>query len=185
MKKKILITAAIVICLAILATGTWAYFTTEDTATNVITAGNIDIDLIEMAKNENGKEVPFKDVSGVMPGSVVSKIVTVENTGDYDAFVRIALAKDILLKGEGTEDLSLVTMDINTKDWTEKDGYYYYNSILKPGEVTKPLFTEVSFSKHMDNKYQSATALIDVVAYAVQVANNGTDPLTALGWPAA
>lgn len=39
-----------------------------------------------------------------------------------------------------------VSIDFDTKNWTEKqaDGYYYYRSILGGREETKPLFTHVT-----------------------------------------
>ena len=37
----------------------------------------------------------------------------------------------------------------------------------------------------MGNEYQNATATVDVIAQAVQTANNGTSAADAAGWPAA
>ena len=185
MKKKVLVLAALAIAIAIAATGTLAYFTATGTARNVITSGGIDIALIEKADTGNGL-ADFENVDGVMPGAELSKIVTVQNTGASDAWVRVSVTKSITLASgvQGTPDLSLVVLDINNKDWTEQDGFYYYNSALKPGETTKPLFTTVTFAPQMGNEYQGSTANIDVQADAVQVANNGTSALTATGWPA-
>lgn len=53
MKKKILTVAAIAICLAVLASGTLAYFTAEDQVHNVITSDAVDI-AIEEWKDEVG-----------------------------------------------------------------------------------------------------------------------------------
>lgn len=72
---------------------------------------------------------------------------------------------------------------LNTTDWTERDGYYYYNKALKPGEVTVPIFTAVTFNAAMGNEYQNAAATVDVFAQAVQTANNGDTVLNAQGWP--
>ena len=47
MKKKIFAVMMVLICLAIAATGTLAYFTSEETAHNIITTGAVDIDLEE------------------------------------------------------------------------------------------------------------------------------------------
>ena len=47
MKKKLLMLSAVAICIAILAAGTLAFFTAEDTAHNVITTGGVDIKLYE------------------------------------------------------------------------------------------------------------------------------------------
>lgn len=75
-------------------------------------------------------------------------------------------------------------MDFNDTDWTAgEDGYYYYNEILAPGEVTEPLFTTVSFDTGMNNLYQNSTAAVDVAAYGVQADNNGDTVQEAQGWP--
>lgn len=188
MKKKILVCACVAICLSIVAYGTTAYFTYEDTATNVITAGNLKIDLQEWAVPEDGGElVPFEDVMDVMPGVEVSKIVQIKNTGAQAAWVRISLEKSIVLADgvEGEVDLSLVSCDFNETDWTEKDGFYYYNTKLEPGETTEALFTKVLFAANMGNMYQHSKAVIEVLAQATQVVHNGETVFEAAGWPEA
>ena len=184
MKKRIFALAVAIICLAIAAYGTSAYFTHEQTATNVITSGSIKVELQEWSDTGNGL-VPFVDLEGVLPGMEISKIVQVKNTGGQAAWVRVSADKSIhLAEGvNGEVDLSLISYDLNTAFWTEKDGFYYYNTILQPNEVTEPLFTKVIFSATMSNMYQNSKAVIDVTAQATQVANNGTSALDAAGWP--
>ena len=186
LKKRFLICALLVLCFSFAVNGTLAYFTGHEVAHNVITSGNIDIELVEMAK-KGDELVPFEDVDGMMPGSTASKIVYVTNTGDHDAWVRLSVDMSIELKGEGRADKSMITLDLNVgtaaDQWTEKDGYYYYNSIVKPGESTAPLFTEVSFATAMGNEYKRSVVSINVQAQATQVANNGTSVLDAAGWP--
>ena len=181
MKKKILLVTAVVICLAIAATGTLAYFTAEDMAHNVITTGGVEIAVQEWA--DEGKTKPFENLTGVMPNTTVTKIAEIKNTGASDAWVRVKVEKNIKLQGEGKPDTSLVELTLNTADWTEKDGYYYYTKVLKPGEVTAPIFTAVTFKPDMGNEYQNATATVDVTAQAVQTANNGATVMDAQGWP--
>lgn len=186
MKKKILALTIVVICLSIMAYGTLAYFSFEGTATNTIVAGHLKVELVELSERD-GQQVPFEDVVGVMPGTDVSKIVMVRNIGEYDAWVRISVATAIeLAEGvQGDADVSLVSLDINTQDWTLQDGYYYYNKILEGGEVTSSLFTKVSFAAEMGNMYQGSKTVIDIGAQAVQVANNGATVFEAAGWPEA
>ena len=100
-----------------------------------------------------------------------------------EAWVRVKVEKNIRLQGQGTADAGLVELTRNTADWTEKDGYYYYTKALKPGEVTAPIFTAVTFKADMGNEYQNATATVDVSAQAVQTANNGATVMDAQGWP--
>ncbi len=188
MKKKI---AALVVFIAIAVmsiSGTMAYFTADSVATNVITAGNIDIDLLEMQEGDDGLLEEFEnDQTGIMPGQTVSKIVTVANTGDYDAYVRVSVNQIVTLEnGEiSIEGNDLTTCDFNLTDWIKgNDGFYYYSKPLAPGVETEPLFTKVAFDKAMGNTYQNCSTTIDVKAYAVQVKNNGATVMEAAGWPA-
>ncbi len=182
MKKKLLILSVLVICIATLAGGTIAYFTSEGRAHNVITTGGVEIELHEWADAEH--KVPFKDVSGVMPGAVVTKIVEVKNTGSAPAWVRVSVDKNVrLANGEVSPNDRFVELNINEDDWTLRDGYYYYNTALAAGATTDPLFTTVTFDVAMNNAYQNSTATVNVYAQAVQTANNGETALTAGGWP--
>ena len=169
MKRKLLILSVLAICVAMLAGGTLAFFTSEDKAHNVITTGGVEITLQEWA--DEAKTTPFKDLTGVMPNTTVTKIAEIRNTGASDAWVRVKVEKNIRLQGDGTPDTGLVELTLNTTDWTERDGYYYSTKALKPGEVTAPIFTAVTFGTAMGNEYQNATVHIYVTAEAVQTAN--------------
>lgn len=186
MKEKLSVVAILAIFLAIMSAGTWAYFTTSEQVHNVITTGSVDITLNEWA--DEAKTTPFEDLVGILPGRQVTKIPEVVNSGENPVFVRVKLTKTITWADEVENldgvDLSKVSLDLNDEDWAEQDGYYYYRKILLPGEVTEPLFTTVTFDATMDNIFQNAQIHIDIAAQAVQSANNGTDPLKALGWPA-
>ena len=181
-KKRIVVLAALICVLAMLATGTYAYFTAEETAYNVITTAKLSMELVETTTG--GQPWPEDGVHGVMPGMVIDKIVTIENNGGVDFYARIALDK-IITDAEGKTDtlnFENITLDINTEYWTEQDGFYYYNAALKPGETTEPLFTAVTFEPELGNDYMDATIEIDVLAQAVQSRNNGDSALTAGGW---
>lgn len=188
MKRRVFLGAVLAICLSFVASGSFAYFTAEKQTHNVITSGSINIALLEWA--DKGKTMPFpkKGISDVMPGSKITKIVEVKNTGANGAFVRVKVKKAIALAGKPSRsaNTALIHLDFNRNHWTlEKDGYFYYKSVLKPGETTAPLFNTVTFSKAMDNLYQHSVASIDVMAYATQAANNGTSAVKAHGWPKA
>ena len=183
MKRKI---AALVVFIAIAVmsiSGTMAYYTADSVATNVITAGNLDIELVEKEKTADGLK-DFADKTGIMPGQEISKIVTVQNKGDNAAYVRILV--DVAVKlADGTIEAGpdLITYDINTADWEYRDGYYYHKNKVEAHTETNPLFTTVTFSSAMGNEYQNCEATIDIEAYAVQVKNNGANVFEATGWP--
>ena len=182
-RRKILIIAIVLALAAITATGSVAYFTAQDKAHNVIASGAVEIAVKEWADEERTEEFPDTPITGVLPGMDVTKIVEVESTG-AEAWIRIKAEIAIALTGTGTPDTSLVVLDIDTENWTENDGWYYYKEALKDGAVTKPLFTKVTFSEKMSNEYMDSTVTVDITAQAVQTANNGASALEAAGWPA-
>ena len=194
MKKKVLTMAAIAICASVAATGTLAYYTASDTAHNVITSGGVTIEVVETMKDAEGNitEFPTTPVAGVMPGASVSKIVSVQNTGENDAWVRVhvdtvihkaprvSAFNDLLpLEVDGVE---MITYDFNTTDWEQIGDYFFYWKPVPPVElddqgnviagVTETLFENVSFAKEMGNDYQNCRIEINVEAEAIQVDNN-------------
>ena len=188
MKKKLFALAIAAIILAGAVTGTVAYYTAKTVAHNVITTGEIDIELVEKQDLDNNPATPETDyptdpVSGIMPGQDHSKIVRVANTGSNPAWVRIKLIKSVKV-GDSELSPDVLTLDLNTSDWIEEGGYYYYKNIVAPGGQTAPLFRTVHFAgAEMDNDYQNARIEINVQAFATQVANNGDTVLEAEGWP--
>lgn len=206
MKKRILTLAALMICLATFASGTLAYFTVKDKAHNVITSSNVGIELIEKTIDKDGTKVDFpsEGISGVMPGDSVSKIVSVENTGKGEAWIRVWVNTGISEPGDPITNPTIknlpleITLDgksipvisykVDELKWIYEDGYYYYKQPVASGDSTDILFDEVHFAKEMGNEYQNCKVVIDISAEAVQYANNpipdGGDVTDVKGWPA-
>ena len=191
MKKKILLLAAVAICAAILASGTLAYFTSEDQVHNVITTNTVDIE-IEEWQDEVGNPYPDEPID-VMPGVTVSKIATVKNL-EAEAYIR-AKFEVVITRADGsvmelsTETLaSIISLTMNGEDWLRKDSdgeWWYYNAPVAAGASTEAFFTEVVFDgPNMTNGYQNCTAQVIVTAQGVQTANNGASSMEAAGWPA-
>ena len=192
MKKKILALSMVAICMSVVAYGTLAYYTASETAENVITSGNVGIELLEWADADRTISYEEMDpdniITDVMPGTDVTKVVEVKNSGDNPVWVRVSVDKQIIMDEQMDEeaDTGLMTMDFDTDNWTVgNDGYYYYTKPLEAGKTTESLFAAVAFDPAMDNKYQNCKAKVEVNAYAVQTANNGTTVEEAKGWPEA
>lgn len=186
--KRSLITTIVFILLSIIffSAQTFAYFTdSADNEENLIQAGKLDIELIEM-KDVNGSQEIYTDPVRVVPTSTVSKIVTVKNTGNLPTYIRISI--DIAIDNEEERNLpdnwrELIGFDINSDFWTFKDGYYYYILPLEKGHATAPLFETVTFSPQMGNGFMKSEITIRINAEATQVNGNGDDVFTAGGWP--
>ena len=171
MKKKWTIAAVLVLVVALLAVGTWAYFSAVGRADNVITMGSVKLAL----HDEDGSGRPFTTVSA-MPGSVVDKVVYVENVGSGAFYTRVKITPEVVAANGEIIPLDaskrLLTLDLNDSDWVPgADGYYYYNGTVDPKAATSKLFNHVTFSKDMGNEYQNTTVHIYVTAEAVQTAN--------------
>lgn len=187
MRRKLLIVALAAAFASIAALGSLAYFTSSGSARNVITAGNIRIELIE--EDEDAGPFPNQGITGVMPGTETVKRVYVKNTGDNDAWIRLSVETLIELNPAYAKpgldaDAGLVSFDMDEENWLYLDGYYYFKSALPEGESTSPLFTAVTFSPDMGNAYMECTVNVDITAEAVQAANNGNVVTEAAGWPA-
>ena len=189
MKKKIFAAAIAVICFAVMTSSTLAYFTTSGIARNVITSDGIDIELVEQ-QLVNGDLTAYPDDEVmVLPGRTVSKIVSVNNL-DREAWIRVGYTV-VFKDANGTEltlsedeKNALISINSDTQNWTEQDGWWYYNSPVDTDEGTTALFSEVTFSgPNMGNEYQQCSATIKVIAQAVQTIHNGETVLEAAGWP--
>ena len=178
MKRKILLFCVVALLIALAATGTYSNYVYTQKTTNVITSGSVDITLHE--KNAAGEDYPSEPVV-IMPGDVISKHVTVENTGRSPAFVRIGLTPGI--NDDNLSAADCIQLNINRDSWTLQEGYYYYMEILYPGQTTPELFTQVTFvGDKVTNAYLGKLFSLDVAAQAIQSDHNGDNPLEA--WPA-
>ena len=180
-RKKITLAflALAVSVVTLLTQGTVAFYTTVGRATNVITSGDIRMRIVE--KMGEG-EFPAEGVY-IMPGSIVSKKVSVANTGDHPFWLRVKLTNGI---DDETLSSDVLELDLNLRDWIKgADGFYYYGKPVQPGTETEKLFTRVKVAGKVDNAYLNKTLDLTVTAYAVQSEyNEAASPLDVLGWPA-
>lgn len=130
-KKRILL--IVIACFLMLGASfgiTYAYLISDDTEINAFTVGETVIEV------EEDYDPPEK----LEPGISINKKPWVENTGNLPCFVR--MRADF---SDSKAEAFCEPLDINTEDWeyNSSDGYYYYNKLLKPGEKTSHLFTQI------------------------------------------
>lgn len=180
-KTKLLLIALAAILITVLTQPSLAYYTTIGKATNVVTSGNIKLQIHE--KTADGSDFPEEGVY-IMPGDIVSKQVSVENVCQHPFYLRVKLVGSTTNQALTPEEC--LKMDIDTVNWTYGDGFYYFNRVLEPGEVTPALFTQVEIvGNKVDRSHVGSTLSLTVKAYAVQSENNPADhPWDADGWPA-
>jgi len=203
MKQKVLIGALLAIALSVLAGGiTMAFYTAEVQTHNVITSGGVGIELIETTRETDGVEVIEGGLNygSVMPGKTVSKIVSVENTGEGEAWIRVKVELNLLRQATAAdseipvpplEEAVTIHFDESGKWVKGTDGCWYYTEPVASGTSTDELFETVTLSGAMNNGYQSRTITIVINAQAVQTRNNpAVQPDTTVnvledvnGWP--
>ncbi len=181
-KLRVIAVTMMIIIISVLSQGTLAYYSTSGKASSVVTTGNVKLKIHELDENGN----PF-NAEGVyvMPGDIVTKRVSVENVGSHPFYLRIKL-----IEGTSSAELSAkdcMQLDIDTINWTYKDGWYYFNKIVDVGATTTELFTKVNIvGKKIDRNYIDKFLTLKVTAQAVQSENNpivNGDVTTANGWP--
>lgn len=183
MKNKIFAVSLSVIALSLfVAGGTLAWFQYEDTAVNLVTTGIIRI-AVGYTKLQDSSEVllePDPDDT-LVPGSVRSCIMRVENTGTSPAYIRVKVTKEWIRGGEpaGLPDDNIL-LDFNGEDWKRIGDWYYYIHPLDKSASTEPLFSELTFACDgvpgvNDNEYQNTVIRLTVVAQAVQKTNRAIE----------
>ena len=179
-KAKLCFIAFLMLIMSLISFDTVAYYTVTGTARNVITFGDIPMQVIETTTA--GTEFPEEGVY-VMPGDVVSKIVKVANLSDHPFYVRIKLVKAI--DGSALSPEECMAIETDTEHWTlGEDGYYYYNKAVSPHSETEPLFREVQIvGEKVDKDSIGSILTVTVKTFVVQSENNGDTPFEAVGWP--
>lgn len=184
MKRKLVLTSAVVLILALLAAGTFAYFTKNARATNVITTGTISIRLNDEIQGGQKTDTGWT-LSGVMPGQAVEKAVSVTNTGTSPAWLRVKLDIAVEMaagKTDTWQGQNVLQFAVNPDWFLAEDGYYYYSKPVAEKAGTAELFAKDSsgqstlmLNPQLPNDYQGCAVTINVLAQAVQVKNNDTD----------
>ena len=180
-KSRLMLIALAAILLTVLTQPSLAFYTTIGKATNVVTSGDIELQIHE--KTADGSDFPSEGVY-IIPGDIVSKQISVENICGHPFYLRVKLVSGSTSQALSAEEC--LKMDIDTKNWTYWDGFYYYNQILNPGQTTPTLFTEVEIvGSKVDQTHIGEVLNLTVKAHAVQSENNpAANPWDASGWPA-
>lgn len=172
MKKKILALSMCIALAAIAIVGaSLAYFTDTKSATNTFTVGNVKIELIEKERDGNGGTKDFTQNKKLYPivGSAqgekdnfgqpvaenyIDKIVTIQNTGKSDAYVRAYFAIPSAL-------------DNGYEDFNAGANILHFNFGNENGVSTE----DVQWKWTHDSKWNYFETTIDNVAYNVYYAD--------------
>ena len=147
-----------------------AYWSLAGSSGNLVTMGTYKNQIVE----------EYREPGRVHPGQTVKKKVSVSNTGRVDTLIRVKIQKMFGMESpDGTFiedkllDPEMIQISCDTEYWKKKGDYYYYNQVLKAGEVTrKPLFEQYVLSEKAGNEYKNKAARIIVTMESVQAEGN-------------
>lgn len=200
-KKKVFVTALAICLVAIISMGTLAWFNASDSITNEFKIADSDGDGtpdFSVDVWENDPAVPtVKDQDGVTytdiaPGDKLAKNPTVENTGDYDQWIRVYVTFDdwavieAACQNQGISSDVRGWLDVDAAAWTADNNatvvenntvtYVYYYNYKLTKDQTATLFNNVTIPgefEQEDMKFTSGNFTITVKAEALQADNTG------------
>lgn len=161
-----------------------AFLTSSGTTDNIITFGNLKLELINNTLDEQGKEVAVENEQEKLERSNVSRIVKVKNICEYPMYVRVRI--DLIGNDHQTSFDANQYVSLNTKEenWTYRDGWYYFVNILQPEDTTDDLLKGLEFDlDRLGSDHAGAEISMQVLTQAVQSDNNAADVLDVVGWP--
>ena len=143
----------------------------------------VNISIVEMGDDGAGNLISeWQDITGAMPGMTYNAVPRIQNDGTETVAVRMCLTESGMdVRGNVIElDDGTFAIDINDAYWTKDTGNddggavsspinvcYKYNTELMAGEVTEPLFSEVSLSSELGNEHKNATFNLHLYAEAI------------------
>ena len=146
-RRPLLLLASLVLLLALAVGGTVAWLNTSSgPVTNTMTPGNVPITINETFTGATKSEV------------------SVTNNGNIDAYIRVAIVANAIDAEGNVVAGNKPVYTINTANWQELDGYYYYKGAVAPNGTTEALFS--GDVKVTDVK---VTGELNILAESIQV----------------
>ena len=182
MKKKVLLILGIFLVF-VTTTISLAYFTSKENKENKFYIGSIQTKINEDF-DKNSEEV--KNLSTI----AVKKKVCIENTGKNPVLVRVIITPQWEKTDENGNIIGNIVSASNqvqlnfsndiSKNWIKgNDGYYYYNKVLEPKEITSYLLESVQLKDNIPSdekdEYKDRELAINVSSEATQVNEKALD----------
>ena len=182
-KSKIVFGISILLLLGFCLLSSSAFFAKSITANNIVSFGNLKLQLINNTIDETGKEIAVTEEKEKIDEPKVSRIIKVKNVCDNSMYVRVKIE----LTGEcgqtGFMADPYVNYDFNDGEWKKQGEWFYYLEELRPKEVTGNLIEKFEFdTNRLTGDFAGSTIVLKVSAQAVQSEHNGNS-LEAQGWP--
>ena len=186
MKKKLSF-LGIAVCLLVVSIigGSIAYFRADSDARNIISAGNLGVEL-QLDEGVDKQHVRNNGLltSGALPGTEIAYPVFAHNNGDYDSYIRVTLTRyweDRQGDKNFDADASMINLVMNNKEeWIIDDTdenqevvYLYYRKPVTSGMSTGHVVDAIqigNISSSEQSLYSGLQAKVDIEVNAIQKA---------------
>ena len=127
-KKNFKSVVSILLMLAVVITGAFAYFSATDSKTNVFTIGSVDIELVEdgWVQDQDGNYVREDGTNvNILPGLAIEKAPYVKNTGRNEAWAFVTVGIPTVVKPAANGELKSygANLDVPVVAYAVQDGY--------------------------------------------------------------
>lgn len=170
MSKKIPLLIAVLLIACISVGVTLAYYTTDISATNVVTIGLVKVEPKVTTPSETSPR------NTIVPGvEYPGKSITVSNVGENGAYIRVKVTSEGWSGSKnGADTNGAFSASYSGTDWEYKtDGYYYYKKSVDPkngsAAATTPLTALIKLDgQKAGNDYADAKMNIQYEVQAIQ-----------------
>ena len=155
----------------------------------VFANGPVDISIVELVEDGSGGYKYWEDITGAMPGETYSAIPQIKNDGSEPVSVTVCISESATNNLGESISLPANTFGINiNSNWTidneratnpsdpASGNCYKYNSELAVGDMTEPLFMEITLSSELGNEYGNSTFNLRLEAEAVGESGSDSEP---------
>lgn len=141
-KKKTLVAIALMFLIIVIG-ATFAVFMSTADYNNDFNLGNYNIVTKEI----------FTSPDNWAPGDTIPKVLTAKNEGTIPASVRMSYTEEWTDQDGNVVNMPAGTAIINfttPSNWTENNGYYYYNNVLETGDESSSLIESVTLNPNLN-----------------------------------
>lgn len=182
---RALVAAGIVISVAVCSTMAYLYFE-DNPAVNNFSIGSPMVEVIEDGVNPDSVEwgTDTKPVALSVPQAenaipCVVRAMMVPCAVGTGGETLLAGISGVMAQPEANRlamgDITLCFEESWSENWFFKDGFFYYNKVLNPGETTPKLLSGVILTEDTEEKrlqYQNVDVKIDIIADALQASSS-------------
>jgi predicted ribosomally synthesized peptide with SipW-like signal peptide len=167
LKQKVMtLLSSFLVGLMLIASGTSALFTSEDSNDNPFKSGTVILEL----SNYDDVTNHYFNVGNMAPGDTEEREITVTNKGTLDLRFDITHEWDVT-GGNLGDALSVSYFMHDGASWKLVKKPNNANIVLPKG-ASKKILVKVHLPLTTDNTYQGETGLLNIMAYAEQTKNN-------------